>query len=80
MKDFLSCEIVSSESSKPGKNGKTDICHKDLIKISEEKAEEFANKFCKPPNVYICIEGEEKQISPEQFVRLREWAREMGIM
>lgn len=72
-------EIISTESGILGKNGDYDICHKDILKIPSKKAEEFANLYCKPPYVFICIDGREHQISEQQFLRLKEWAIEEGI-
>lgn len=80
IRNFINFQLITSEGGIVGKNGDTDICHKDIVGIPKEKAEEFADKFCKPPNVFVCINGEEQEISQEQFVRLREWAKEKGLL
>ncbi len=66
-------------STIPSKKDNTfDKCHVDIQNISDDKREEFANIYCKPPNIYICIEGEEVPLDEPEFRNLKNWTKEKG--
>lgn len=76
---FNSLEIQETLSFKKGKNGEYDKCHRDLTGKLDEGTESFAEQYCKPPHVFVCINNREHGIMPDQYKRLKAWVKEKGL-
>lgn len=44
-----------------------DLCHYDIRGLSNGKSGNFAKSYFKPPNLYMCCNGNELQITSEQY-------------
>jgi hypothetical protein len=73
--------LDNSPSSMPSQKDQTyDKCHIDIQNLSDQAREDFANKYCKPPNIFICLEGQEIPINEPEFKNLKVWAKERGYL
>ena|SRR5688572_21215428 len=83
LKSYVKPDTVIFDTDTPStipnkKDGTYDECHVDIQKISDERREEFANKFCKPPFIFICVDNDEVQIDEPTFRNLKTWTKEQG--
>jgi hypothetical protein len=57
-----------------------DKCHYNLFGISEETATSFADKFCVPPNIFICQNNKPVEITQAMIIDLKNWAKQRNLM
>lgn len=76
---------LEQSDSFPNAEGIRDECHHDII-LEDQTSKEFrrisrnfAQDFCKPPYLYICIDGDAYQISTEQYSDLEKWLTARGL-
>lgn len=43
-----------------------DTCHYDIYGIVKDKGKPYVEGFCRKPNMYICVDGESKQIVSDE--------------
>lgn len=67
----IQIEQVTTESG--------DVCHYDLRQIEDSAAEEFATKYCNPPDLYVCNGNQSIQLSEENVANLKEWVKQNEI-
>ena len=78
-------KIEQSESA-PNAQGDKDGCHHD-ISVDDIKNQDFrdgrrsfAKDFCKPPNLYICVDGESHQLTEDELKELTKWVKEKKLV
>ena len=49
-----------------------DFCHYDICNVEDKKSQNFAKKYCIPPNVYICQNDKEVILDEETFINLHQ--------
>jgi hypothetical protein len=40
----------------------------------------FAQEFCKPPNIYTCIDGQPHQLTEDEYADLEKWVKDSGLL
>ena len=56
----------------PKKSESGDICHLVITGLSDDQGKEFVKEKLKPPNIFLCINSECKQLTSEDIKRLGE--------
>lgn len=47
-----------------------DICHYNIKGLKEKDCKRFFSKFCRPPNIYLCVEQDCIELSDEEYTNL----------
>jgi hypothetical protein len=82
---FNGISVIQSESA-PNAEGEKDPCHHDITVTDVASPEfrtarrSFAQEFCKPPHIFICIEGVSRQLSNDEYENLQKWVVEKELL
>lgn len=44
-----------------------DNCHRDIANVNKGQSGNYAKQFFRPPNIYMCCNGEEKQLTNDEY-------------
>ncbi len=44
-----------------------DDCHMEILNVNKGPSGNYAKKYFRPPQIFMCCEGEEKQLSLEEY-------------
>jgi hypothetical protein len=49
-----------------------DFCHYDICNVEDKKSQNFAKRYCIPPNVYVCQDDQELILDEKTYANLHQ--------
>jgi len=47
-----------------------DTCHRDILNVTKGQSGNYAKEYFRPPNIFMCCDGVEKQVTEDEYVEL----------
>lgn len=48
-----------------------DMCHRDILNINDNDAGRYVKANMRPPSIFMCCDGNEKQLTVEEYQDLK---------